>query len=285
MVTVSAREVRTHYDLLSVLYHFFWGEHIHHGYWYGQEPAREAQVNLVRLLSERAGVERGMRVLDVGCGVGGSSLWLARRGCEVTGITLSPVQAVMARLKARQRGIRNASFRVFDANYLGGLEETFDCIWVIECSEHLADRARFFRQCYTLLRPGGRLALCSWLRGEREWAAPEMLEEIYGAMVSPPLLGGDELVGLLEEAGFAAIRFEDITSRVKPTWDHCLEISRRPLFRGLLPVMGSKVGRFVRSFELMKAAYEQGIMAYGMVTAEKEIRRVQKPRGQCGFAI
>src|SRR5262245_66546563 len=85
--------VRTHYDRLSFFYRTFWGEHIHHGYWEADEPPETAQVQLVARLAERAGVPQGARVLDVGCGFGGSSLWLARhRGCHVTGITISPVQ-------------------------------------------------------------------------------------------------------------------------------------------------------------------------------------------------
>ena len=69
-------------------------------------------------LAERAGVPRGARVLDIGCGLGGSAMWLADQfECEVTGITISPVQARMAAAKAKSRGLaRRVHFQVQDAN-------------------------------------------------------------------------------------------------------------------------------------------------------------------------
>src|SRR2546427_497885 len=86
--------VRVHYDRLALYYRFFWGEHIHHGYWEADEAPEDARVRLVARLAAFAGVPPGARVLDVGCGFGGSALWLARdRNCRVTGVTISPVQA------------------------------------------------------------------------------------------------------------------------------------------------------------------------------------------------
>jgi tocopherol O-methyltransferase len=82
---------------LSFLYRLFWGEHLHHGYWDNNESVPRAQIQLMERWAERAGIPRGARVLDVGCGLGGSALWLAEQyDCEVTGITISPVQARMA---------------------------------------------------------------------------------------------------------------------------------------------------------------------------------------------
>src|SRR5262245_65375902 len=98
--------IRRHYDRLSLFYRAFWGQHIHHGLWENDEPPEVAQVNLIRRLASRAGIPQGARVLDVGCGLGASSLWLARAlGCSVLGITISPVQARMAERRARREGL------------------------------------------------------------------------------------------------------------------------------------------------------------------------------------
>src|SRR5918998_649666 len=99
--------VRDHYDRLSVFYRALWGDHIHHGFWENNESPKVAQVKLIERLARRAGIVRGSRVLDVGCGVGGSTLWLARNlDCTVVGITISPVQAEMATEKARKEGLQ-----------------------------------------------------------------------------------------------------------------------------------------------------------------------------------
>src|SRR5258708_3737860 len=112
--------IREHYDRLSVLYSVLWGEHIHHGYWEDHESPAVAQVQLVARLAGRAEVPHGARVLDVGCGLGGSAFWLARhRDCSVTGVTISPIQVRMAAERARAQNLAGqVHFLVADANHL-----------------------------------------------------------------------------------------------------------------------------------------------------------------------
>src|SRR5215472_12399495 len=71
-------KVREHYDRMSPYYRSLWGEHIHHGYWIrGDESKEAAQVQLTEHLAEAAGIEAGAKILDVGCGLGASSIYLA----------------------------------------------------------------------------------------------------------------------------------------------------------------------------------------------------------------
>src|SRR5271165_7181622 len=96
-------------------------------------------------LAERAGVPRGARVLDIGCGLGGSAMWLADQfNCDVTGITISPVQARMAASKAQSRGLaRRVQFQVRDANEWEAEPASVDLIWIMESSEHFRDKKLF----------------------------------------------------------------------------------------------------------------------------------------------
>src|SRR5580693_38722 len=91
-----------HYDAISPYYQSLWGEHIHHGYWIrGDESKELAQVQLMEHLAELANIQTGCTVLDVGCGFGGSSIYLATKyKASATGITISPVQVEMARKAA-----------------------------------------------------------------------------------------------------------------------------------------------------------------------------------------
>lgn len=81
----------------------------------------------------------------MGGGVGGSSLWLARKlNCWILGLTISPVQAAMATEMADAEALSDRGrFEVSDANHLDLGPKSFDVVWVVECSEHLADKARF----------------------------------------------------------------------------------------------------------------------------------------------
>src|SRR5688572_4921417 len=113
------QKIIEHYDVLSPHYRRLWGEHLHHGYWRtGLESKEEAQEALTANLVDAAQIEPGAKVLDVGCGFGGSSIYLAARyKAAVTGITISPVQAAMARRYAEQENL-NATFLVMDADHI-----------------------------------------------------------------------------------------------------------------------------------------------------------------------
>src|SRR5207248_5861380 len=128
----------------SLYYHSLWGEHIHHGYWIrGDESKETAQVQLIEHLAQAAGIPPGARILDVGCGFGASSIYLAQKyGAEATGITISPVQVEMANKAAALDGV-NAKFALMDAEEMR-FDETFDVVWSIESISHYPQKQKFF---------------------------------------------------------------------------------------------------------------------------------------------
>jgi len=101
MITTDEKhknEVKEFYDVTSPFWRDLWGIHVHHGYWKtGKESKEIAQNQLTEELAERVGIRNGMNILDVGCGMGGSSIWLAKKyNAQTIGITLSPVQVDIA---------------------------------------------------------------------------------------------------------------------------------------------------------------------------------------------
>ena len=269
----SVEAVREHYDRLSGYYRALWGEHIHHGYWEDGESPALAQVKLVERLASRARIPRGGRVLDVGCGLGGPALWLARNlSCSVLGLTISPVQARMATERARAEGLsRLTRFEVADANRLNLAAGSFDAVWVIECSEHLSDKARFVASCARALKPGGVFALCAWLRAER-YAVPghaRLVAEVCRGMLCPRLASMTDYQGWMRDCDLAQIEAEDITLRVEQTWGRCAELVSRPEVRAALRVADRRTRGFVETFPVIMRAYSEGAMAYGMFTARK----------------
>lgn len=166
------------------------GEHIHHGYFLEPADTKEvAQARLIDLLLERSKLPTGSQVLDVGCGLGGTSRYLAKSmGCTVTGITISGQQVKLARdLSAKEAttvageveesslivlGDGRVRFLELDAEKMGDYfteSETrmsFDCIWISEAMSHLPDKELFFRNASILLKAGGRLIVADWFKAE-----------------------------------------------------------------------------------------------------------------------
>src|SRR5262245_51362391 len=113
------QKIVEHYDLVSPYYHSLWGEHLHHGYWIrGDESKEAAQLQLTEHLAKLANISMGAEVLDIGCGFGASSLFLARKyKARATGITISSVQVEMAQ-KAAAAAQLDAQFLLMDAEVL-----------------------------------------------------------------------------------------------------------------------------------------------------------------------
>lgn len=261
--------VAAHYDQLSDHYVELWGEHIHHGYYErGDESRAEATDRLLSLLTDELGLAPGDRVLDVGCGVGGSSRVLARRyRCRVTGVTLSSVQARMATAASTIRG--DPGYVVADAAALP-LRCCCDAMLAVEVLSHLDDRPAFFAEVGRLLRPGGRLAIAAWLRAEELTAAQEAsliapIEE--GMLVTLP--DRAEYERLMSVGKLVPVSYRDVSRQVAHTWDLCLEIVARPAVWSLVLSRGSDTLAFVKSFRAMQRGFATGALRYGLLVGER----------------
>jgi tocopherol O-methyltransferase len=270
---VNVNQVQKHYDRLSFLYRAFWGEHLHHGYWNGNESIAQAQVQLMEELARHAAIQRGAAVLDIGCGVGGSALWLAQQfDCRVTGTTISPVQARMAARKARALGLSSkVRFRVQDANHWQPDSSSVDLVWIMESSEHFPGKKEFFARCAAALRPGGTLAVCAWLcrDGAMRDGEQQLLATIAEAMMSASLDSLSSYRQWMRDAGLTVTAADDITRHVEATWTHCSRIAANPVIKFLVRFTGAPTRRFVNAFPLMEKAYSSGAMAFGLFIAKK----------------
>lgn len=266
-------QIRLHYDLSTFFYRWMWGIHIHHGYWEGDETPARAQVQLTERLAERAGLGRGKRVIDVGCGMGGSSQWMAKeRGCEVTGVTLSPVQRRWAQWSALIHGVRpRPKFLRADAEALEREPGSLDLVWSVECTEHLFDKAKFFQKAATWLKPGGRVAICAWLAGNDE-TNPEVkrqVVEVCEGMLCPSLGTQADYCGWLTDAGLRMVHNEIWTQEVLQTWEICKQRVEKTRVRWLARLLGQDHVLFLDRFDAILNAYRTRAMEYGCFVAER----------------
>ena len=157
---ISSSTVASAYDAWTQdrLLERLWGEHIHLGFYPSRKKNidfREAKVQFVHELVKWSGLEKlpkGSRILDVGCGIGGSSRILAKcYGFNVTGITISPAQVKRARELTSSE--LNCNFQVMDALDLKFEDGSFDAVWSVEAGAHMNDKSKFADEMLRTLRP------------------------------------------------------------------------------------------------------------------------------------
>jgi len=271
--TVRKSSIRSHYELSTLFYWLLWGRHIHHGLWHGDETPAVAAQQLTDTLCDLAQIERGQSVLDVGCGMGGSSIHLARQlGCAVTGVTLSQVQRTWASTTARWRGVAERTrFLRQDAETLSIPEGTFDRVWSIECTEHLFDKPEFFRNVARWLKPGGRVAICAWLAGDglEDAGRAQLVYDVCEGFVCPSLGSFDDYRGWMEEAGLQVETTRDWTDQVAQTWAICRDRVARSKVRWLARWVDQETVLFLDRFDTILEAYRTHAMRYGCLVATK----------------
>jgi tocopherol O-methyltransferase len=193
-----------------------WHQHMHYGFERDLPPGGNPTENMVRYLADCAGIKAGNSVLDAGCGVGGSSIWLARhRQARSFGLNLMAFQAALARNFA---GTSGALFMAGDFMEPPVKAETFDTVWAIESFDHAPDKAAWIRIMATKLRSGGCIALADGFRREGAFAARD--EGAYKAFLEgwavPHLCTAQAVHDFATHAGLHVERDEDITADVMP---------------------------------------------------------------------
>jgi tocopherol O-methyltransferase len=257
-----------HYDIISPYYRSLWGQHLHHGYWIrGDESKEEAQLQLIEHLAHLANVKRGSDILDVGCGFGGSSLYLAKRyAATVTGITISPVQVEMA-ISAAAREQLHAKFLLMDAEMMD-FQEQFDLLWSVESISHFARPAEFFASAAGLLKPGGIFAITDWFKKKNLNPAEtrKFIDPIHkGMLVELRIM--DDYEHFLTSNGLQIMHREILNKHCAKTWDLCLDIIKDKAFWALAAKQGSQFVAYLKAFQAMRASFASGNLVYGLLVA------------------
>ncbi|MEM0981822.1 MAG: methyltransferase domain-containing protein [Cyanobacteria bacterium P01_H01_bin.58] len=281
----SADTVANSYDEWTEdgILEFYWGEHIHLGH-YGSPPRSkefiQAKIDFVHEMVRWGGLNQlpaGTTVLDVGCGIGGSSRILARDyGFAVTGITISPQQVRRAQ-ELTPEGV-SAQFRVDDAMAMSFPDASFDVVWSIEAGPHMPDKAVFAKELLRVLKPGGILVVADWnQRDDRQiplnvWERPVM-QQLLDQWSHPAFASIEGFAERLVETGLVdgTVATADWTQQTLPSWlDSIWQGIVRPqgfLREGLSGFVKSV--REVPTLILMRIAFGTGLCRFGMFRARR----------------
>jgi tocopherol O-methyltransferase len=276
------QNIQVFYDESSSLWEAVWGEHMHHGF-YGmagthRKERRQAQIDLIEQLLAWAHIQSATAILDAGCGIGGSALYLCDRfQANVTGITLSPRQAERATERAATAGLSDrAKFQVADALHTPFADESFDLIWSLESGEHYPDKGQFFQESHRLLKPGGKLVMATWCHRVTDSLAGALTESeqwhlnaLYQVYHLPYVLSLPNYAHLASQANFAGISTADWSDAVAPFWDDViLSVFQGEAIAGLLQT-GWPTIQGALALGLMRWGFQRGLIRYGILFAIK----------------
>lgn len=281
---------------------YYWGEHIHLGYY--DEADRKAVKNpfksskvfkdtkykFIEEMYKWSDVEekgKPAKVLDVGCGIGGTSRYLANKlgsGSQVTGISLSPNQVERATTLAKERKLDNVEFKVMDALKMDFPDNSFDLVWGCESGEHMPDKKKYVEEMTRVCKPGGTVVIATWC--EREPNPPitpseqKKLDFLYKEWAHPYFISIEEYERLCQGTGqLEKVSGEDWVKETITAWRHSIWVGVWDpwivIWKGftskLGPLIWWKTIREIVTLERMHKAFDCGLMTYGMIKAKKKM--------------
>jgi tocopherol O-methyltransferase len=253
------RSVISYYDSTWFDYRWLWLNNENHAIHFGYQDIyrsshAESLVNTNRVLAEIAAVQPGDQVLDAGCGVGGSGVWLAeQRGATVVGITPVRTQVERARNIVAKRGLAHA-VSVEHGDYIATPfpDSRFDVVWALESVCHTRAKAAFYRESARVLRPGGRLVVAEYMRALRPLPPSDetLLTRWLNGWMIPDLDTVQEHSQHALNSGFSDIEVRDVTSNMRR--------SLRRLY--ILSLVGVPTSRVLNKLRLRSAVSHGNVL-------------------------
>lgn len=264
MRTFTKEEIVSYYDHTEVHYRRFWrldaSMGLHYGIWEpGIANLAQAIRNTNLRLAKLGKVANGEVVLDAGCGVGGSAIYLAQAfGCRVTGITLSQKQVKTATEYALKAGVaKQVDFSCQDYTQTNFDDNSFDLVWAIESMQTATDKSSFLREMKRVLKPSGRILIADVFK-DGNWHIEDtpIMQTMLGGWAMSDILSLSELNELTQMVGMKISKHEDVSAEIVPS-------IKRIFWASLAGMIGTKwYNLFHNATYFSKIHYKTGLAQY-----------------------
>ncbi len=251
---------------------------IHYGYW--DEKVSSFPQSLLRMnevMMEAAGIKPTDKVLDAGCGVGGSSIFIAKTlGCTVTGITLSERQVQLATANAKEKNVEGLlDFKAMNYCATDFPDASFDIVWGCESICYADSKEQFVKEAYRLLKPGGQLVVADgFVTSFENNNNPIIRKWIDGWQVNY-LESPDRFKSFMQQTGFANINYRDISKEAS----HSSRRLYKFYFVAKMYLLWKKINfskpatdmqkKNIQACKYQYKGMKKGLWQYGIITGKK----------------
>jgi len=273
-IPVSNQDIAQYYDTSQWLYSLFWSKDaLHYGFWYNDtKNLAEAIINENQFVCDTLGITAHDIVLDAGCGVGGTSFYIAEHsGAKVEGITLSKVQLDIAKKRAAQSKVHKlVNFSLQDFTQTNFADKTFSKVFGMESMGYARSKLDLLKEMYRILQPGGKLLVIDAFLSRENLTAEEnkWYVKFMEGWRGPNLTTNEQFKNLLAQVGFKNITFRDMKEQVEKS---AQIIYRNGLLMYLPTLIFSRLGLMRENFAgyYQKKLIDSGVGIYGVFVAEK----------------
>lgn len=277
----SNKDIADYYNTTQIHYEQWWNLKkslsLHYGIWEeGIQNFNQALVNTNRIMMNSSLIKEGDKVLDAGCGVGGAAFFLAQeRKANVTGITLSEKQILLANAKREEKNLAAlTNFQLMDYTKTDFDSETFDVVWACESFSSALDKSEFIKEAFRVLKKGGRLIISDYFLTDEKTNLPIISKWLKAWSISE-IPSVDWMSNEMSDIGFSDIQQTNYSSQIKKS-------AKRMYWASILATVPSelykithlnKVSRFAKhhykSGYYQYVALKQGLWQYTMYVGTK----------------
>lgn len=251
---------------------------IHYGYWDDHVSSfQESLIRMNEVMMIASGIKPTDWVLDAGCGVGGSSIFLASMlGCRVTGITLSERQREQATANAKKKDIGDlVDFKVMNYSATDFPDASFDVVWGCESICYADDKEQFIKEAYRLLKPGGRLVVADGFVSVFENNDNTIIRNWLDGWLVNYLETPERFTQFMSNTGFKEITCRNISKQAS----HSARRLYRFYFLASLYLLWKKINfskpatkfqkKNIAACKYQYKGIKKGLWQYGLITGKK----------------